>query len=224
MTEAHRLLAIQLDPTAAAASRARLLPPEQQLQQRKLRKQFARIDKLMKDAESEVAVLKAKAGSRRAGAKVQRPKLENLQGTVLKMGAMLRQKRDEVEMLEERLRRVRMRSTTPSAARERSVSVTPGAARFGTPERGTPMGRENTPFRTPLNGRRGSGTPGSVGSNSSRWTPGVSVLERGMKALDVIEEKDLRDVKEVKQRRRENAVRLREALGKRGARVTVGEN
>jgi len=91
-------------------SEPRLLAPEQQIQQRTLRKLFSRVEKLLKDTEHKATLFKAKIASRgrhRAQAKYQPPVVEGVRTTILKLTAMVEEKSRDVEHLEEKLRRIR---------------------------------------------------------------------------------------------------------------------
>ncbi|KAA8899497.1 hypothetical protein FN846DRAFT_960317 [Sphaerosporella brunnea] len=183
--EIKRLLAVHNDPITAAQSRARLLPPEQQLQQRQLRKSFTRVEKSLKDAEYKATMLKAKLASRdrnRSKRKLQPPTAEAVRTTVMKLTAMAERKSRDVGMLEERMRRLRVGN------KSRSMISTPG--RFGTPE-------PATPHRSISYG---------VGMNSSiiSYTPVMALVEEG----------DLEDAVEDRRRRREAGKKLKGALQK----------
>jgi nucleoporin NUP159 len=191
-TEIKRLLSVHNDPAAAARARSRLLAPEQQLQQRKLRKAFTRIEKTIKEAEHSATLLKAKTAARdrhRVTAKVQPPTAEAVRNTIMKLTAMVERKNGDVEYLEEKLRRMRLGS------RARSVSLTPG--RFDTPERSTP---ERSVRDTSVS---------ITGPSAVAPTP----------VLAVVEKDDVEEMKEEQRRRREVGRRFRGALAARGGKA-----
>ncbi|KAF8247543.1 hypothetical protein K440DRAFT_301117 [Wilcoxina mikolae CBS 423.85] len=112
-SEIKRLFAVHNDPAAAARARARLLAPEQQLQQRQLRKSFTRIEKALKDTEYKATMFKAKIAARdrhKVQAKFQPPTAEAVRTTVMKLTATAERKSKDVDHLEEKLRRVRLGS------------------------------------------------------------------------------------------------------------------
>jgi len=126
-SEIKRLFAVQNDPSAAARARARLLAPEQQIQQRQLRKTFTRVEKSLKDTEYKATMFKARIAARnrhRSQAKFVPPTVEAVRTTVLKLTDMAERKSRDVEHLEERVRRLRIRSGSATPSRS-----------FGTPER-----------------------------------------------------------------------------------------
>jgi nucleoporin NUP159 len=126
-SEIKRLFAVQNDPSAAARARARLLAPEQQIQQRQLRKTFTRVEKSLKDTEYKATMFKARIAARnrhRSQAKFVPPTVEAVRTTVLKLTDMAERKNRDVEHLEERVRRLRIRSGSATPSRS-----------FGTPER-----------------------------------------------------------------------------------------
>lgn len=117
------------DPTSAARARARLLAPEQQIQQRNLRKAFSRLENSLKEAEYKATLFKAKLAARdrhRAHAKYQPPTVEGVRTTILKLTAMAEKKSRDVEYLEEKLRRMRQAGkASSSSSTPRHSSITP---------------------------------------------------------------------------------------------------
>lgn len=187
------------DPAVAARARQRLLAPEQQLQQRKLRKSFARVEKQLKETEHHATVLKAKIAQRdrhNAQAKVQPPTAEAVRNTIMKLTTMAEKKRNEVDFLEERLRRLRVKSNS------RSLSATPG--RFDTPSRFISPGRFGTPERDTS---RTSSTPERRGGYGLvAPTPVMALMEEG----------DVEEARDEHRRRRAIGKKLRGALERRG--------
>ncbi|KAI5848683.1 hypothetical protein DFP73DRAFT_583342 [Morchella snyderi] len=202
--EIKRLLAVHNDPRAAALARARTLTSEQHLQQIKLRKEYTRVEKLLKDAEKEVTQLKAKIASRdknNAGTVVP-PTVEAVRNTIMKLTGMVERKNGDIEYLADRLNRVKLKS--------RSISVTPGGrSRLMSPDLG---GRSEAPsmrFSTPDRGLGGSIGP----SFGSVPTP----------VLTLTDPTDVAVAREEKKARREIGNRLRGVLEKNGPRVTGGQ-
>lgn len=197
--EIKRLLAVHNDAQAAAIARARPLTPEQLLQQRKLRKEYTRVEKLLKDAEKEVTQLKAKIASRdkNKSGPVVPPTVEAVRNTIMKLTGMVERKNGDIECLEERLRRVKLKS--------RSVSATPGRSRGITPERtmrGETPQRFGTPERSVIGGAYGYAP-----------TP----------VLAVTDPVDVAEAREEMKARREMGKKLRGVLEKSGPRMTGGQ-
>jgi nucleoporin NUP159 len=187
-SEIKRVLAVHNDPTAAAQARARLLAPEQQLQQRALRKSFTRMEKTLKEAEYKATMFKAKLASRdrhRSSRKLQPPTVEAVRTTIMKLTAMAEKKNRDVELLEERMRRLRLGGRRA----DRSLS----SITFGsfTPE-------PQTPSRIM--------TPGMNSMNSSLvgFTPVMALVEEG----------EIEEAVEERRRRREAGRKLKGALQK----------
>jgi nucleoporin NUP159 len=182
-SEIKRVLAVHNDPTAAAQARARLLAPEQQLQQRALRKSFTRVEKALKEAEYKATMFKAKLASRdrhRSSRKLQPPTAEAVRTTVMKLTAMAEKKNRDVGVLEERLRRLRLGAGRRAGDRSFS-SISFG----GTPE---PM----TPARM---------APG-MNSSLAAFTPVMALVEEG----------EIEEAVEERRRRREAGRKLKGAL------------
>ncbi|KAH0611388.1 uncharacterized protein H6S33_010653 [Morchella sextelata] len=202
--EIKRLLAVHNDPRAAALARARTLTSEQHLQQIKLRKEYTRVEKLLKDAEKEVTQLKAKIASRdknNAGTVVP-PTVEAVRNTIMKLTGMVERKNGDIEYLADRLNRVKLKS--------RSISVTPsGRSRLMSPDIGIRSEAPSMRFSTP---ERGLGS--SIGpSFGSVPTP----------VLTLTDPTDVAVAREEKKARREMGNRLRGVLEKNGPRVTGGQ-
>lgn len=197
--EIKRLLAVHNDAQTAAIARARPLTPEQLLQQRKLRKEYTRVEKLLKDAEKEVTMLKAKIASRdknKAGAVVP-PTVEAVRSTIMKLTGMVERKTGDIEYLEERLRRVKLKS--------RSASVTPRSTRGMTPERSM---REETPLRF---------------STPERSTIGIGYGYASTPVLALTDPVDIAEAREEMKARREMGKKLKGALERNGPRMTGGQ-
>lgn len=155
--EIRRLLGFHNDAQAAAIARARPLTAEQLLQRAKLRKEYTRVEKLLKDAEKEVTQLKAKIASRdknKTGVVVP-PTVEAVRNTIMKLTGMVERKNSDIEYLEERLRRVKLKSSSATLGRSRGMtpersmrSETP--QRFGTPERSFGASMISAGYGTPV--------------------------------------------------------------------------
>lgn len=198
--EIKRLLAIHNDAQAVAIARARPLAPEQVLQQRKLRKEYARVEKLLRDSEKEVTLLKAiiaSQGKDKPGLVVP-PTVDAVRSTILKLTGMVRRRGGDIDVLEERLRQLKVR-------RSRSTSATPG--RGTTPDRtirgGTPQ-RFLTPER-PRGYELGVPATGHMSPGLAVWTDPL----------------DVEEAKEEKRAAKAVGKKLRDALEQRGSKLTT---
>lgn len=193
--EIRRLLSVHNDAQAAAIARTRPLTAEQLLQRAKLRKEYTRVEKLLKDAEKEVTQLKAKIASRdknKTGVVVP-PTVEAVRNTIMKLTGMVERKNSDIEYLEERLRRVRLKSS----------SATPGRSRGMTPERSM---RSETPQRF--------GTP------ERSFGASVTGAGYGTPVLALTDPVDVAEAREEIKARREMGRKLRGVLERNGPRMT----
>jgi nucleoporin NUP159 len=200
--EIKRLLAIHNDAQAVAIARARPLTPEQVLQQRKLRKEYGRVEKLLKDTEKEVTVLKAKIASRDKDnlGPVVPPTVEAVRNTIMKLTGMVERKNGDIDYLEERLRRLKIKARSASATSSRSRGLTPDRAIRGeTPQR----------FLTPdrLRGYEAGGA-GAIYSAS----PGLVVLANSL---------DVDEAQQEMRARKAMGEKLKNALEQSGPKLTV---
>jgi len=199
--EIKRLLAVHSDAQAAAIVRARPLTPEQVLQQRKLRKEYAKVERLLKEAEKEVTQLKAKIASRdrdRPGAVVP-PTVEAVKNTIMKLTGMVERKNGDIDYLEERLRRIKIKS--------RSVSTTPSKPRGLTPNK-TLRGETPQRFETPEKLR-------SYDHNIS------SISYSASPVLVLADPLDVEEAREEIRARKEMGRKLRDALERCGPKLTT---
>ncbi|CCX34017.1 Similar to Nucleoporin nup146; acc. no. Q09847 [Pyronema omphalodes CBS 100304] len=215
-SELYRLFAVYTDPNAAARARARLLAPEQQIQQRQLRKSFSRVEKSLKEVESKTTVLKAKLAARDRGrktARVRPPTAEAVRNTVLKLTQMAERKERDVALLEERMRRLKLRhgrdaTPTPASGDSTTGGGADQSAQFGSSFFGSSMGsfvREGSAgLETPL--RRSVLT---VREGSPM--PTIAVAK--------VEEQEVGEMMDEAKRRREQGKRFKEAMKRRGQKV-----
>ncbi|KAL7270558.1 hypothetical protein RUND412_006732 [Rhizina undulata] len=151
--EIDRTVAVRTDPHAAAAARARLLTPEQLLQQRQLRQQYTQIEKKLKKAEEQITTLKARIAYRdknKAKNAVKPPTAEAIRNTIMKLTGMVERKSADVDFLEEKLRRLKIKGSNSSASSNFGGSVLGrniSAAAVGSPSR-TPRRGASPSVRT----------------------------------------------------------------------------
>lgn len=199
--EIRRLLSVHNDAQAAAIARGRPLTAEQLLQRAKLRKEYTRVEKLLKDAEKEVTQLKAKIASRdknKTGVVVP-PTVEAVRNTIMKLTGMVERKNSDIEYLEERLRRVKLKNT----------SATQGRTRGMTPERTL---RSETPQRF--------ATPQRFGTPERSFGTSITSAGYGTPVLALTDPVDVAEAREEIKARKEMGKKLRGVLERSGPRMT----
>lgn len=120
-----RVLGTVLDPEQAAAARSMPLSAEQAAQQNELRQTFARISKLMADAESALTMLKTKLASAAgaAGKTAAVPTVDAILRTITKMTSAAEKRSGDLDVLESQMRKLRLGSVGPSTSREGSPAA-----------------------------------------------------------------------------------------------------
>lgn len=120
-----RVLGTVLDPEQAAAARSMPLSAEQAAQQNELRQTFARISKLMADAESALTMLKTKLASAAgaAGKTAAVPTVDAILRTIAKMTSAAEKRSGDLDVLESQMRKLRLGSVGPSMSREGSPAA-----------------------------------------------------------------------------------------------------
>lgn len=120
-----RVLGPVLDPEQAAAARSMPLSAEQAAQQNELRQAFARISKLVADAESALTMLKTKLASAAgaAGKAAAVPTVDAILRTITRMTSAAEKRSGDLDVLESQMRKLRLGSVGPSASREGSPAA-----------------------------------------------------------------------------------------------------
>lgn len=120
-----RVLGTVLDPDQAAAARSMPLSAEQAAQQNELRQTYARISKLMADAESALTMLKTKLASAAgaAGKTAAVPTVDAILRTITKMTSAAEKRSGDLDVLESQMRKLRLGSVGPSTSRETSPAA-----------------------------------------------------------------------------------------------------
>lgn len=129
-----RVLDTVLDPNQVDTMRQTPLTTEQAAQQNALRQGYARVSKLMADAESALTMLRTRLASL-SGKPSAQPTVDAIMRTIAKMTSAAEKRSGEIDILESQMRKLRV-----------TGSVVPSASREGTPEA----------FRTPLPNKRHS--------------------------------------------------------------------
>ncbi|KAJ4394653.1 hypothetical protein N0V93_003872 [Gnomoniopsis smithogilvyi] len=199
-----RILDTVLDPDQGDAVRQTPLSTEQAAQQNALRQGYARVSKLMADAESALTMLKTKLASA-SGKPSAQPTVDAIIRTIAKMTSAAEKRSGEIDILESQMRKLRV-----------TGSLAPSACREGTPET----------FRTPPSNKRlsltrtGSGTGHSpsprrsLNGSVSRGEPSPRKKVSGY----TLEEKDA--IREKMQKRQAVLDRLRVKLVENGPKVS----
>lgn len=117
-----RVLSTVLDPDQAAAARSIPLSAEQAAQQNELRQTYARVSKLMADAESALTMLKTKLASAAgaAGKTAAVPTVDAILRTITRMTSAAEKRSGDIDVLESQMRKLRLGSVGPSISREGS--------------------------------------------------------------------------------------------------------
>jgi nucleoporin NUP159 len=214
-SELHRLFAVYTDTNAAARARARLLAPEQQIQQRQLRKSFSRVEKSLKEVEGKATVLKAKLAARDRGrrtARVRPPTAEAVRNTVLKLTQMAERKERDVALLEERMRRLKLRYGWDATSTPTPGDSTTGGADQSSQFRSSFLGSSMGSFVR--EGSAGLETPLRRSVLTMREGSPMPTI-----AVAKVEEQEVGEMMDEAKRRREQGKRFKEAMKRRGQKV-----
>ncbi|KAI1387001.1 uncharacterized protein F4822DRAFT_332097 [Hypoxylon trugodes] len=148
-----KIITSRLDPEQTIANRSLPLSAEQAAQQSDLRREYAKLTKLLAEAEENLTLLKAKIVSANSanGKGGPTPTIEAVVRTITKLTSMVEKRSGDIDVLENQMRKLRMGSQGPGASREGSPFATPNAKRITgasssvfSPERSV---RESTPSR-----------------------------------------------------------------------------
>ena len=159
------------------------------------------MERLLKEAEKEVTQLKAKIASRdrdRPGAVVP-PTVEAVKNTIMKLTGMVERKNGDIDYLEERLRRIKIKS--------RSLSTTPSKPRGLTPNR-TLRGETPQRFETPEKLRSYDHDLSSISYSASP-------------VLALVDPLDVEEAREEIRARKEMGRKLKDALERCGPKLTM---
>lgn len=192
-----RLVQVQSDPETRLTARSAPLSPEQSLSQHDLRKRFTNFQKILAEAESSVTMLRAALAScettGKDGVYPQKPTVEAVMSTIMKMTKMVEKRSGDIDVLEAQMRKMRISSFT---------NGTPLAP--STPNKAN---KELKPSRDPQGGLRAS-----VSERGSPW--------RGRN--DMTQDEDRRFREKVRRRKIINAT-LKEAIQSRKPRIRTVE-
>lgn len=243
-SEMRKQIVSRTDPQQRSNHRGSALNTEAQVQQTELRHGVAKVQKLLREAEEALSVLRAElasAPSSMNGTSSQRtPTVEAVTNTILKMTAMIEQKSGDVDVLEAQIRRLPVSLAGLSLEDEtdvmrssvRSLNGRPGNSGFSTPPAArnryaaTPLGMSGmfgSRIQTPQTNRKSQSTYGltyspDASAELSRSTRSLTGSTR-KKMSDVSSEEVNRYLAKQSQRKKILAA-LKETVEKRGTRVT----
>ncbi|KAI1375508.1 hypothetical protein F4677DRAFT_421467 [Hypoxylon crocopeplum] len=202
-----------LDPEQTVANRALPLSAEQAAQQSDLRREYAKLTKVLAEAEESLTLLKAKVASANSatGKGGPTPTLDAVVRTITKLTSMAEKRSGDIDVLENQMRKLRVGSHGPGS-REGSPLTTPNAKRLTassvfSPERSV---RESTPQRGSILRHSLSGSA-SIGPGMFHTPP--------RKKLSGFGDVERKAVKEKGQRRLAVLGKLRGSLQKKGVSV-----
>ncbi|KAI0172058.1 hypothetical protein GGR52DRAFT_580759 [Hypoxylon sp. FL1284] len=207
-----KITASHMDPDQVFASRVLPLSAEQAAQQSDLRREYAKITKLLAEAEESLTLLKAKVVSANSanGKGGQTPTVEAVVRTVTKLTGMIEKRSGDVDVLENQMRKLRVGSFSPGS-REGSPLTTPNSKRMSvsvfSPERSM---RESTPQRNSILRHSLSASVSSI-SGFAQTPP--------RKKLSGFGESEKQTVKEKRERRAAVLGKLKGSLQKKGVGV-----
>lgn len=176
-----RVLGSVLDPEQAAVARSMPLSAEQAAQQNELRQSYARISKLMADAESAITMLKTRLASvaGAAGKTAGVPTVDAILRTITRMTSAAEKRSGDLDVLESQMRKLRLGSVGPSASRESSPAA------FMTPPQNKRQSLimagssfSPSPSRRSLNGSASVGSRG--GPSPRKKISGFTMEEKGV--------------------------------------------
>ncbi|KAI0139867.1 hypothetical protein GGR57DRAFT_440115 [Xylariaceae sp. FL1272] len=207
--ELNKTMAARLDPEEASSHQSLPLNPEQIAQQSDLRRQLGQFQTLLAQSEEALTLLKAKlvsatSGNGKAGPV---PTVEAIVRTITKMTSMVEKRSGDIDVLENKMRKLRLGSTDPTASRDGSPFATPKRIQ-GTsilsPDRSV---RESTPLRSSNIHHSLSGSI-SLGDSAFRTPP--------RKKLSGFGDAERKAVKDKRARRSVLLGTLRDSIQKKG--------
>lgn len=167
-----RILDAVLDAEQVDAMRHAPLSTEQAAQQNALRQGYARVSKLMADAESALTMLKTRLASL-SGKPSAQPTVDAIMRTIAKMTSAAEKRSGEIDILESQMRKLRVTgSVAPSTSRDGTPDAfrtPPSNKRHSLSRTGSGMGYSPSPLRS-LNGSV-SRTGPSPRKKASGYTP-----------------------------------------------------
>ncbi|KAG8169658.1 hypothetical protein KVR01_000403 [Diaporthe batatas] len=125
--DVKRILGSVLDPDQAAAHRSMPLNAEQAAQQTELRQSYARLIRLMADAEGALTMLKTKLASlgNSSGKPAAVPTVDAVMRTITKMTSAAEKRSGDLDVLESQMRKLRFTNSIGPPSREGSPLMTP---------------------------------------------------------------------------------------------------
>lgn len=206
-----RIVSSVLDPEQAIAARSLPLSPEQAAQQNELRQSYAKITKLMADAEGGLTMLKTKlaslAGTSGKAAAV--PTVDAVMRTIMRMTSAAEKRSGDLDVLESQMRKLRFSSSVGPPSRSASPSATP-----------TPNKRQSLLMsgsaHTPEPRRSFMSSVGSLNGSAGRGTP----TPTPRKKMSGFTEEDKSAARAKMQKRQAVLDQLRDKLRENGPKTT----
>jgi nucleoporin NUP159 len=125
-TEIKSVVGAKIDPTQIEALRTAPLSMEQSALRHDLRKKFTELQKLLADAEEGVSMLRAKLATQQGGkAGKAVPTVEAVHKTILTMTGMIEKKNEDIDILEQQMRKLGVVGNDDVRSREASPFMTP---------------------------------------------------------------------------------------------------
>lgn len=209
--DVKRILGSVLDPDQAAAHRSMPLNAEQAAQQTELRQSYARLIRLMTDAEGALTMLKTKLASvgSSSGKPAAVPTVDAVMRTITKMTSAAEKRSGDLDVLESQMRKLRFTNTVGPPSREGSPFMTPPSNK-----RQSLLMSSSTQF-TPSPRKSLMSSVGSL-NGSARATPAPSPRKKMSGFTD--EDKDV--IRGKMQKRQAVLDRLRSKLMENGPKVS----
>lgn len=203
-----RILDHVLDPEQTETARRAPLNAEQTAQRNALRHVYARVTKLMGDAESALTLLKTKLTTL-SGPQSAQPTVEAIMRTIARMTSAAEKRSGEIDILESQMRQLRVTGSLPPAA-SRSREGTPEVFRTPTPNKKSSLSRT-------LSGGGSSFSPSPMRSlNGSASRSGPSPRKK----ISGYTEDDKDAIRQKMEKRQAVLDRLRGKLLENGTKIT----
>ncbi|KAI1456947.1 hypothetical protein F4805DRAFT_209998 [Annulohypoxylon moriforme] len=209
-----KTIASRADPEQTVANRALPLSAEQASQQSDLRREYAKLTKLLAEAEENLTLLKAKivSANNASGKGGPAPTIEAVVRTITKLTSMVEKRSGDIDVLENQMRKLRVGSHGPSS-HEGTPFATPNAKRLNassvfSPDRSV---RESTPQRSSVLRHSVSGSITSLGGSMFQTPP--------RKKLSGFGDLERKAAKEKRERRTAVLGKLKSSLEKKGVGV-----
>ncbi|KAL9131657.1 MAG: hypothetical protein Q9217_000468 [Psora testacea] len=155
-----RTIDLRKDPLAAELAAQAALSLDQQTQQRELRKAFKHFQKQLAKAEEAMSVLRSQLASAegqfsKPGSNgkdvLRKPTVEAVQNTIRKMTAMVKKKRDDIDVLEMQMKHLRFSTPPTNGSTEEGNTTVNGPLHDGSEPSSAVTTNQEPPLRMDLN-------------------------------------------------------------------------